>query len=411
MSTIFEGEEVEDEKVETSRIEVLCLSSDSETGHGEEFDSNSSHIGKEDVVVLGSPKEWRSRKDLFGGARNIVFNTDVGSVDNNRASREGVSGGSRHFLTKSTIEVTASHLESLVDIPFSECIPEIVSSKVNSAIGGGTGLNQRPRAPKMHLKGFKSISVSMCTPQSKPLDVSSVHPSSNPLTLGATKSIMDLLLLMGSSKSGRSILKIVDLSSFKHEVVKFLPLQYNGNYIFELPPITVVKEEGLSRLDGMDRKQDGHVWTETATTNISDPSGILTFKYMKCMDHLRCTNPNCRCTGESNTYNELLWFGSSPDIAILGKNPEVTEKCKLVCRFCKVTPTCLELCPCKLFYVVSKDLTMSRACIHMGTHFHLVEKRDCRAAMDQIQEEVKIQVAKIPSVKASALELQLGRNC
>ena len=65
---------------------------------------------------------------------------------------------------------------------------------------------------------------------------------------------MGLLLLMESSKSRRSILKIADLSSFKHEVVKFLPVEYNGSCIFELPPLAVVKERGLSRLDGMDGK-------------------------------------------------------------------------------------------------------------------------------------------------------------
>ena len=172
------------------------------------------------------------------------------------------------------------------------------------------------------------------------------------------------------------------MSSFKHEVVKFLPVEYNGNCIFELPPVVVVKEGGLSRLDEMDWKQDGHVWMETAIANIFDPSGVLTFKYVKCMGHLRCTNPDFRCIGESNNYNELFWSRSSLDILIPGPNPEVTKKCKLVCRFCKVISTSLEVCPCKLFYVVSKDPTMSRACIHMGTHFHPIAKGDCRVAMD-----------------------------
>ena len=116
---------------------------------------------------------------------------------------------------------------------------------------------------------------------------------------------MDLLLGMGYSKANRSVLKTIDLSTFKHEVVKYLPVEYNGDCIFELPPLVVVKEGGLSRLDGMDRKRDGHVWTETTTTNICDPSGILTFKYVKCMGHLRCTNPYCRYIGETSNYNEL----------------------------------------------------------------------------------------------------------
>ena len=106
---VFEVDKVVGEKVETSRIEVLCLSSDSEAGHGEESDCDSFHSGEEDVVVLGSPKEGRSRTDLFGG----VGIADVGSVDSDWASREGVFGGLRHSLTKSTADVIASHLSHL----------------------------------------------------------------------------------------------------------------------------------------------------------------------------------------------------------------------------------------------------------------------------------------------------------
>ena len=43
------------------------------------------------------------------------------------------------------------------------------------------------------------------------------------------KSIMDLLCGMGGNKSGRSLLKSVDLSSFVHESVKHLPAEFNGD--------------------------------------------------------------------------------------------------------------------------------------------------------------------------------------
>ena len=151
-------------------------------------------------------------------------------------------------------------------------------------------------------------------------------------------------------------------------------------------------------------------WRRPPPTSESDPSGILTFKYVKCMGYLRCTNPDCCCIGVSNKYNELLWSRSSPDILIPRPKLKVTMKCKLVCRFCKITPTRLELCSCKLFYAVSKDLTMSRACIHMGTHLHPVVKGDCKAAMDQIREEVKLQVAKTPSAKTSAIGIGVGKE-
>ena len=155
LPTIFEVEEVDGEKVETSPIEILCLSSDSEARHGKEWDSDSSHSGEEDVVVLDSPNVGRSRSDSFGG----VEVADVGSGDSAQASREGVSGGSRHSLSKLTADNAASQVGSHVDIPSIECIPKTVS-----AIGGGTGANQSPGVPETLLRGFGSQSVSACTP-------------------------------------------------------------------------------------------------------------------------------------------------------------------------------------------------------------------------------------------------------
>ena len=63
---------------------------------------------------------------------------------------------------------------------------------------------------------------------------------------------MLLLLRMGRNKLSKSVLKTFDLSAFKHEVVKYLLVKYNTDCIFELPPVAIVKESGLSRLDGMD---------------------------------------------------------------------------------------------------------------------------------------------------------------
>ena len=196
---------------------------------------------------------------------------------------------------------------------------------------------------------------------------------------------MDLHRGMGGNRSGRSLLKSVDLSSFVHESVKHLQAEFNRDRVFELPPLTVVKEGGLSRLDGMDRKRDGHVWTETATTNISNPSGTLSFKYVKCLGHLRCDNIDCRC-------------------------PVLSKKFKIVCKFCKLAPSCIATCQCKMFYVVSKDPLMSRAYIHIGTHMHPIAKGDCRDAMDQIRDEIKSQVAKTPTAKASAIGIAVGKE-
>ena len=96
--------------------------------------------------------------------------------------------------------------------------------------------------------------MSVLTGSESPLQIVPNACSAPPPTPGKNgwKSFMDLLLAMGDDKSGRSILKSVDLSSFVHEALKYLPAEFNGNRVFELPPLTVVKEDGLSRLDGMD---------------------------------------------------------------------------------------------------------------------------------------------------------------
>ena len=149
---------------------------------------------------------------------------------------------------------------------------------------------------------------------------------------------------MGGNKSGRSLLKSVDLSSFVHESVKHLPVEFNRNRVFELSPLTAVKEGGLSRLDGMDRKRNGHVWTETTMTNIFDPSGTLSFKYVKCFGHLRCDNIDCRCLMENGLVNELYWSGSLLDVIPPGQSPILSKKFKIVCKFCKLAPSCIATC-------------------------------------------------------------------
>ena len=53
---------------------------------------------------------------------------------------------------------------------------------------------------------------------------------------------------------------------------------------------------------------------------------------------------------------------------------------------------------------------MSRACVHLGTHEHLVATGECREAMNIIRERVRDQVLKTPHAKASAISLAVGRE-
>ena len=261
------------------------------------------------------------------------------------------------------------------------------------------------------VSGFRrSLSDCEGTLQSMSIGNSASQHSLEGTFNSSSLSVMTLLLALKSMPGGRSNLRNANLASFKHTVVESLPAEFNGDCIFELPLLPVVKAGGSCRLDGMDRRFDRHVWTETATSNISDPSGKLSFKYVKCMGHLRCNNLECRRLKECKDYNELYWIGSSTKVMTPNIRTVPLKRCNLLCKFCKVTPSCLALCPYKMYYIVSKDPQMSRACIHFGTHEHPIAKGNCRAAMEQIRNTVMAQVSKTPTAKSSAIEIAVGKE-
>ena len=58
-----------------------------------------------------------------------------------------------------------------------------------------------------------------------------------------------------------------------------------------------------------------------------------------------------------------------------------------------------------MFYITSKNPHMSEACVHFGTHDYRVASKDCRKAMDIIQEEVRDEVARTPHAMRSTISL------
>ena len=44
---------------------------------------------------------------------------------------------------------------------------------------------------------------------------------------------------------------------------------------------------------GIDKQYNGHIWTKTVTTNISNILN-LSFQSSSCISHLRCENPRCK---------------------------------------------------------------------------------------------------------------------
>jgi hypothetical protein len=55
-------------------------------------------------------------------------------------------------------------------------------------------------------------------------------------------------------------LKLIDFASMHFEKVKSLPTSFNGNIMFELPPIMLSTSTPMQcQIEGMDKKFDGHI--------------------------------------------------------------------------------------------------------------------------------------------------------
>jgi hypothetical protein len=152
-----------------------------------------------------------------------------------------------------------------------------------------------------------------------------------------------------------------------------------------------------------------HAWTETQTTNLSDPQSQLTFRYVKCLGHLRCMKADCPHISRTKEFNDIYWERTSPEVLLPGTDHITPAKCTVVCRFCKTMPICLKLCSCKMFYIIPKNYNMSKATVHLGRHDHPVTDGDCREALDLIRTQIYAQVAKTPNAKTSAIGLAVGK--
>ncbi|KAL3696923.1 hypothetical protein R1sor_010999 [Riccia sorocarpa] len=178
---------------------------------------------------------------------------------------------------------------------------------------------------------------------------------------------------------GTSELSKLDLSSFVHQRVRFLPESYDGNVIFELPPASLVElsKKGGS-LSGMDRGIDCWLWTKCITT--SAQIGVKKSQYVvnkiHCVGSLKCVNDVCPYLLAEKKANEIDWPGK----VHCEKPYDVGSIVPLkhhVCGHCDSPPRCIQRCTAKMFYVVPKlkvDIDdvkkMSRLVIHVGKHSH-----------------------------------------
>ena len=162
-------------------------------------------------------------------------------------------------------------------------------------------------------------------------------------------------------------------------------------------------------MDGMDKQYDGHVWTKTQTTNITNDVG-LAFRSSTCVGHLQCQNPTCDYLQRAHRLSqvndtEFDGFTKEP-FPLSGIVPSGST---LVCRICKQPPTCIALCEAKIFYVHGKN-SSQRACIHIGTHQHPVKVGDCRDSRKRINALLEEHVERTPQATHSKIVLEASKD-
>jgi hypothetical protein len=70
--------------------------------------------------------------------------------------------------------------------------------------------------------------------------------------------------------------------------------------LFELPPL-LLNAHNFSKMQGMDKKNDGHVWWKVITTNIKNSFG-LSFQKTHYLGHLHCVRVDCGNFMHSDTF-------------------------------------------------------------------------------------------------------------
>ena len=112
-----------------------------------------------------------------------------------------------------------------------------------------------------------------------------VHPDTQKI-----RSVVEALIKTASRKGSRFELVSLDFGRLQVEQVNYFPPQFDGDKIFELPPLP----QGCPMLyggdmDGMDKQYDGHTWYKTMTTDIANNFGLKVRK-STCTGHIKCPN-------------------------------------------------------------------------------------------------------------------------
>ena len=223
-----------------------------------------------------------------------------------------------------------------------------------------------------------------------------VHPAS-----WRPRSIIELIKRTAGRMGSRSEILSIDFGNIEHVEVKYLPASYDGDKIFELPPLLEnIPTTFSGDMDGMEKQYDDHTWCKTMTTNVKNDYGLKFWK-SACTGHLQCPNGNCDYIDRNlGKVNSTEWAGLTLNQIPVGG--EHLPNSTLVCKVCHTPPVCVELCSAKIFHVTSRNPDVICAAIHLGSHRHPVSDGTCQETLDRMYKCIGEQVLRTPNAKNSA---------
>lgn len=220
-------------------------------------------------------------------------------------------------------------------------------------------------------------------------------------------SAMDALL---KSTGHSELSRFIRNKDFRFEQVSCLPPTYNGNVVFELPPILGMFSKG-ERLRDMDRSKDCYIWTRIFPTSVNvQPKKLWEFGKVTCTGSIECQNNLCEYLERKKGRNARAWSGI-PKLSrqyVIGK---LIEEGGIVCHYCQKVPFCKISCLARMFYMYPQLLAepdtmkfMSRLAIHMGVHNHPSRKTWSRVAEKMVHSMIKKQHEANPSATPSGIK-------
>jgi hypothetical protein len=220
-------------------------------------------------------------------------------------------------------------------------------------------------------------------------------------------SVVDSLKKIRHSKGTRNVFKILDFDSLDIQRVKFLPPTFNGDVLFELPPVDT--SGPFHMMLGMDKRHDGHAWTKTVTSNIKSNMS-LTFCTSTCIGHVHCENQDCEYTSHvhrTSPVNEREWDGFTVTTIPVGQPAPAGST--LVCKICKVPPIYFAICAARIYYVYGAA-NMTRTCLHLGIHEHPVKMGEDQEIKERTRKLIEEQVERTPKATNSAIVMEASKE-